>query len=111
MIANRTIDAAQTARERHENPVDYFKSRGYLQDVTDEAALRAAFERGVITAYIGYDPSAPSLHVGNLLGIMMLASLQRFGHRPIALAGGGTAMVGDPSGKTATRAVLSVEAI
>ncbi len=111
MTASQPVDAAQAARERHDNPIDYFKSRGYLQDVTDETALRAAFDKGVVTAYIGYDPTAPSLHVGNLLGIMMLASLQRFGHRPIALAGGGTTMVGDPSGKTSTRTVLAVETI
>ena len=104
-------DAALAAAARGQNPVDYLRSRGYLQDVTDETALRDAFENGAVTAYIGFDPTAASLHVGHLLGIMMLASLQRFGHRPIALAGGGTAMVGDPTGKTSTRAVLSVDAI
>jgi tyrosyl-tRNA synthetase len=91
--------------------LDYLQSRGYLQDVTDADALRAAFEKGVVTAYVGFDPTAPSLHVGHLLGIMMLATLQRFGHRPIALGGGGTALVGDPTGKTATRAVLTPEEI
>jgi tyrosyl-tRNA synthetase len=111
MNTTRTHDAALAARERGDNPIDYLRSRGYVQDVTDETALRVAFESGVVTVYIGYDPTAPSLHVGHLLGIMMLASLQRFGHRPIALAGGGTTMVGDPSGKTATRAVLAVETI
>jgi tyrosyl-tRNA synthetase len=106
-----TIDAAIAARAQGRNPVDYFKERGYVHDITDETALRAAFDRGPVTAYIGFDPTASSLHVGHLLGIMMLASLQRFGHRPIALGGGGTAMVGDPTGKTATRAVLSEESI
>ena len=105
------IDAAQIAHSRGLNPVDYLRERGYVQDITDETALRAAFDRGVLTAYIGFDPTAPSLHVGHLLGIMMLASLQRFGHRPIALAGGGTTMVGDPSGKTSARAVLEVDTI
>jgi tyrosyl-tRNA synthetase len=104
-------DAAQIARDAGLNPVDYLRSRGYVYDVTDETALRAAFERGVVTTYVGFDPTAPSLHVGHLLGIMMLATLQRFGHRPIALGGGGTALVGDPSGKTSTRALLTEDEI
>jgi tyrosyl-tRNA synthetase len=111
MSATLTQDAAQIARDAGRNPVDYLRARGYVYDVTDEPELRAAFERGVVTAYVGFDPTAPSLHVGHLLGIMMLASLQRFGHRPIALGGGGTALVGDPSGKTSTRALLTEEEI
>jgi tyrosyl-tRNA synthetase len=78
-----------------------------VQDVSDADGLRQAFAAGVVTAYVGFDPTAPSLHVGHMLGMMMLASLQRFGHRPIALGGGGTALVGDPSGKTSTRALVS----
>jgi tyrosyl-tRNA synthetase len=103
--------APEIARAAGINPVDYLQARGYLHDVTDGEALREAFDRGMVTAYVGFDPTATSLHVGHLLGIMMLATLQRFGHRPIALGGGGTAMVGDPTGKTATRAVLSEETI
>jgi tyrosyl-tRNA synthetase len=106
-----TQDAAQIARDAGFNPIDYLRSRGYVYDVTDETALRSAFDRGGVTAYVGFDPTAPSLHVGHLLGIMMLASLQRFGHRPIALGGGGTALVGDPSGKTSTRALQTEEEI
>ncbi|HEU0115260.1 MAG TPA: tyrosine--tRNA ligase [Thermomicrobiales bacterium] len=98
-------------RELGKNPLDYLRRRGYVQDVSDPDGLRAAFAAGPVTAYIGFDPTAPSLHVGNLLGIMMLATLQRFGHRPIALAGGGTALVGDPSGKTSARALISETAI
>ena len=104
-------DAALAAHAAGMNPVDYLWSRGYVQDVSDEVGLRKALENGSISAYIGFDPTAKSLHVGHLLGVMMLASLQRFGHRPIALAGGGTTMVGDPTGKTATRAVLGVAEI
>ncbi len=111
MSATLTQDAAQIARDAGLNPVDYLRSRGYVYDTTDETELRAAFDRGVVTAYVGFDPTAPSLHVGHLLGIMMLASLQRFGHRPIALGGGGTALVGDPTGKTSTRAQQSEEDI
>ncbi|HEY7035665.1 MAG TPA: tyrosine--tRNA ligase [Thermomicrobiales bacterium] len=111
MSATMTQDAAQIARDAGFNPIDYLRSRGYVYDVTDETALRSAFDRGGVTAYVGFDPTAPSLHVGHLLGIMMLASLQRFGHRPIALGGGGTALVGDPSGKTSTRALQTEEEI
>ncbi|MDP9370119.1 MAG: tyrosine--tRNA ligase [Chloroflexota bacterium] len=105
------LNAVDLARAAGLGPVEYLRSRGYVHDVTDQAGLRAAFAAGSVTAYIGFDPSAPSLHVGNLLGIMVLASLQRFGHRPIALGGGGTALVGDPSGKTSARDLISPDAI
>ncbi|HEV2107272.1 MAG TPA: tyrosine--tRNA ligase [Thermomicrobiales bacterium] len=106
-----TTDAIQLARAAGVNPLEYLRSRGYVHDISDEEGLRAAFEAGPVTAYIGFDPSATSLHVGNLLGIMMLGVLQRFGHRPIALGGGGTALVGDPSGKTSARMLISPEDI
>src|SRR5437773_11506849 len=64
-----------------------------------------------VTAYIGFDPTAASLHVGSLLTVMGLARLQRFGHRPIAIVGGGTGMIGDPSGKSQERVLLSPEQI
>jgi len=95
------------ARAAGHNPLDYLQTRGYVQDVSDADGLRAALAAGPVTAYIGFDPSAASLHVGNLVGIMLLATLQRFGHRPIALGGGGTALVGDPSGKTSARTLIS----
>ena len=104
-------DAIAEARAAELGPLDYLQQRGYVQDVSDPEGLRRAFAEGLITAYVGFDPTAPSLHVGHMLGMMMLASLQRFGHRPIALGGGGTALVGDPSGKTATRAIVSEEEI
>jgi len=106
--APTALDEAHTAGQ---NPLDYLRARGYVQDVSDEAGLREAFDAGAVTAYVGFDPTAPSLHAGHLLGIMMLAVLQRFGHRPIALGGGGTALVGDPSGKTSTRAFVSEQDI
>jgi tyrosyl-tRNA synthetase len=77
-----------------------------VQDVTDEDGLRRTFTEGVVTAYIGFDPTGVSLHAGNMVSIMMLANLQRLGHRPIALAGGGTAMVGDPTGRTSAREII-----
>jgi tyrosyl-tRNA synthetase len=104
-------NAIAEARARGLGPFEYLQSRGYVQDVSDPDGLRQAFADGVVTAYVGFDPTAPSLHAGHMLGMMMLASLQRFGHRPIALGGGGTALVGDPTGKTSTRAIISEEEI
>ncbi|MGB2931063.1 MAG: tyrosine--tRNA ligase [Methyloceanibacter sp.] len=83
------------------------KSRGYVHQVTDEAALDKLAKTDRITGYIGFDCTAPSLHVGNLLGIMMLRKLQQAGHRPIVLIGGGTTKVGDPSGKDEARKLLN----
>lgn len=80
-----------------------------LYDATDGAKEMLAKDR--VTCYIGFDPTASSLHVGSLLPIMALARLQRFGHSPIALVGGGTGMIGDPSGKSQERTLLSIEEI
>jgi tyrosyl-tRNA synthetase len=92
------------------NVLDVLMERGFVEQVSDEAGLRAALEQP-ITCYIGYDPSASSLHVGSLLTIMALAHMQRAGHRPIALVGGGTGMIGDPSGRTEMRQMLTPELI
>ncbi|MBC8049490.1 MAG: tyrosine--tRNA ligase [Chitinophagales bacterium] len=81
--------------------------RGYIHQVTDAAALDATAAKGPITAYIGFDCTAPSLHVGNLIGIMMLRRLQQTGHKPIVLLGGGTTKIGDPSGKDESRKMLT----
>ena len=86
-----------------------FEWRGMLYDATDGA--RETLAREPVTAYIGFDPTASSLHVGSLLPIMALARLQRLGHSPIALVGGGTGMIGDPSGKSQERTLLSIEDI
>jgi tyrosyl-tRNA synthetase len=83
------------------------KARGYIHQVTDEAGLDTLTRSGRITGYIGFDCTAPSLHVGNLLGIMMLRKLQQAGHTPIVLIGGGTTKVGDPSGKDEARKLLT----
>ena len=107
MSATSVVSAPEIDRARGGNPLDYLRRRGYVQDVSDEAGLRAAFADGTVTAYVGFDPTAPSLHVGHMLGIMMLATLQRFGHRPVALGGGGTALVGDPTGRTSARDIVS----
>ena len=81
--------------------------RGYVHQCTDLEALDARAEAGAIVAYIGFDCTAPSLHVGSLLPIMTLRALQRAGHKPIVLMGGGTTKVGDPSGRDETRTILS----
>ncbi|MFH1086161.1 MAG: tyrosine--tRNA ligase, partial [Chloroflexota bacterium] len=92
------------------NAYDVLKERGFVEQVSDEAGLRQALEQP-LTCYIGYDPTATSLHVGNLLTIMALAHMQREGHRPIVIVGGGTGMIGDPSGKTEMRQLLTPEQI
>src|SRR6478736_2053843 len=81
--------------------------RGYIHQVTDAEALDALASKEVVSAYIGFDATAPSLHVGSLVQIMMLRRLQQAGHRPIVLMGGGTTKVGDPSGKDESRKLLS----
>jgi tyrosyl-tRNA synthetase len=81
--------------------------RGFVHQITDVEALDAAAAKGPITAYIGFDATAPSLHVGSLIQIMMLRWLQKTGHRPLVLMGGGTTKVGDPSGKDQSRQLLS----
>jgi tyrosyl-tRNA synthetase len=85
--------------------------RGFVQDCTDPQGLEAELRQGVVTAYVGYDCTADSLHVGSLVSIMLLRLFQRCGHRPIVLMGGGTTKVGDPSGKDEQRQLLSEEQI
>jgi len=103
------LGAPELARQQGMNPVDYLRQRGFVHDISDEEGLRKAFDTGTVTYYIGFDPTGPSLHAGHMVSIMLLASLQRMGHRPIALGGGGTAMVGDPTGKTSSREVIRME--
>jgi tyrosyl-tRNA synthetase len=91
--------------------LEELKVRGFVALVSNDAGLAERLRRGPITLYCGFDPSNSSFTVGNLLGIMLLAHFQRAGHRPIVLMGGGTGMVGDPSGKTTQRPLLSVEEI
>ena len=86
-------------------------ARGFVHQMTDEAALDAALEAGPIGGYIGFDCTADSLHVGSLVQIMLLRLMQKHGHRPVALMGGGTTRIGDPSGKDETRQMLDDAAI
>ena len=93
------------------NVYDVLKERGFIQQVTDEDEIRAILGSEKVTGYIGFDPTADSLHAGSLMPIMAMKHLQRHGHHPIAVIGGGTAMVGDPSGKTEMRKMLLQETI
>src|SRR2546422_9202458 len=85
--------------------------RGFVQQATPGLAAHFAKGGGPVTAYCGFDPTAPSLQLGNLMPLMLLANLQRAGHRPIVLMGGGTGLIGDPSGKSSERPLLSQEQI
>ncbi|MDX3883326.1 MAG: tyrosine--tRNA ligase [Sphingomonas sp.] len=86
-------------------------SRGYIHQLTDAAGLDALAARQIVPGYIGFDPTAPSLHVGHLVSIMMLRQLQRAGHKPIVVMGGGTGKIGDPSFKDEARSLLTTETI
>lgn len=90
---------------------DTLKERGFVSQCSSEEGLRRLLDTERVTFYIGFDPTARSLHIGNLLQLMFMAHLQRAGHRPIALVGGGTTRIGDPSGKTEMRKILPVETI
>ena len=93
------------------NAMDILRERGFIKQVTFEDDLYKAFDQGMVTFYTGFDPTADSLHIGHYIPIMAMAHLQRAGHKPIALMGGGTGMIGDPSGKSDLRKVLTVEDI
>lgn len=90
---------------------DTLVERGFLKQLTHEEEIKELLEKEKITFYIGFDPTADSLHVGHFIAMMMMSHMQKAGHRPIALVGGGTAMVGDPSGKTDMRKMLTKEDI
>ncbi|EIW17664.1 MULTISPECIES: tyrosine--tRNA ligase [Pelosinus] len=91
--------------------LDILKERGFIQQLTHEDEIIELFEKEKITFYIGFDPTADSLHVGHFLGMMVMAHMQKAGHRPVCLIGGGTTMVGDPSGKTDMRKMMTQEDI
>ncbi len=93
------------------NVYDTLATRGFIRQVTHPEVLRDRLAQGPVSFYIGFDPTANSFHVGNLLPIMAMLHMQRAGHRPIVILGDGTAMVGDPSGKTEVRQMLSPETI
>ena len=91
--------------------MDVFEERGFIEKTTHDEELKDYLRENAVTCYIGFDPTASSLHVGSLVPIMALAHMQNHGHRPIALVGGGTGLVGDPSGKTEMRKLLTSEMV
>ena len=91
--------------------LEILEARGFVKQTTHEDEIREALAAGPVTFYIGFDPTADSLHVGSLVQIMAMATLQRAGHKAVALVGGGTARVGDPSGKTELRQMMTSETI
>ncbi len=93
------------------NAYEVLKERGFIEQMTHEDEIKALFEKGGVTFYIGIDPTADSLHVGHFLTVMAMAHMQRCGNRPICLMGGGTGMIGDPSGKADMRKMMTVETI
>jgi len=93
------------------NVYDILLERGYIKQITHEDEVRELLGKEKVTFYIGFDPTADSLHIGHFLQMMVMSYMQKAGHRPIALLGGGTAMIGDPTGKTDMRKMLSQEQI
>ena len=93
------------------NAFEVLRQRGYFEWCTNEERLAQVMNEEMVTAYVGFDPTADSLHVGHLIPLMALGWLQRLGHRPIALAGGGTGLIGDPSGKSKERNLITLEAV
>ena len=90
---------------------DELVARGLIAQVTDEKEIREMVNEGKAVFYIGFDPTADSLHVGHFMALCLMKRLQMAGNRPIALIGGGTAMIGDPSGKTDMRKMMTTETI
>ncbi|MEY4998833.1 MAG: hypothetical protein RIS00_877, partial [Pseudomonadota bacterium] len=87
------------------------EARGYIHQLTDAGTLDALAGKEIIPGYVGFDATAPSLHVGNLVSIMLLRRLQQAGHKPVVVMGGGTTRIGDPTGKDEVRKMLTDEAI
>lgn len=93
------------------NVFDTLNERGYIKQLTHEEEIKELLAKEKVTFYIGFDPTADSLHVGHFIAMMFMSHMQRHGHRPIALIGGGTAMIGDPSGRTDMRQMMTTETI
>jgi tyrosyl-tRNA synthetase len=110
-MGSTTIDAPLATLREVTHVIDILRERGFIQDITDEAGLRDLLEVERVTFYVGFDPTASSLHIGNLVGLMAMAWLQRAGHRPIAVAGGGTGRIGDPSGRDDERELLDEQSL
>ncbi len=95
----------------HENVFDVLKERGFIEQTTDEEAIRELLGKEKIKFYIGFDPTADCLHVGHFMQVITMMYMQKYGHTPVVLVGGGTGMVGDPSGRTDMRQMMTTETI
>ena len=95
----------------HTNVFDVLKERGFIEQTTDEAAIRKMLGEEKIRFYIGFDPTADCLHVGHFMQVIIMMYMQKYGHTPVVLTGGGTAMIGDPSGRSDMRSMMTVETI
>ena len=96
---------------KHGNVFDVLKERGFIRQTTHEEEIRTLLEKEKITFYIGFDPTADSLHVGHFMQIIIMMYMQKYGHTPLVLIGGGTGMVGDPSGRTDMRKLMTKETV
>ncbi|MBQ3122734.1 MAG: tyrosine--tRNA ligase [Firmicutes bacterium] len=96
---------------KHENVFDVLKERGFIEQCTDEEAIRELLGKEKVKFYIGFDPTADCLHVGHFMQVIIMMYMQKYGHTPVVLIGGGTGMVGDPSGRTDMRQVMTVDTI
>ena len=93
------------------NVIEILRERGYIEQITDEEEVKKLLDKESVAFYIGFDPTADSLHVGHFVSMMVASQMQKAGHKPIILIGGGTATIGDPSGKTDMRRMMSREEI
>ena len=94
-----------------DNVFDVLKERGFIEQTTDEEKIRKLLSEEKIKFYIGFDPTADCLHVGHFMQVIIMMYMQKYGHTPVVLLGGGTGMVGDPSGRTDMRKLMGVETI
>lgn len=102
---------AELQREEGRNVFDVLRERGLIKQATHEAEIRELLEKEQVTFYIGFDPTADSLHVGHFMQIIVMMYMQKYGHRPLVLIGGGTGMVGDPSGRSDMRILMTKETV
>ncbi|MCH9681585.1 MAG: tyrosine--tRNA ligase [Deltaproteobacteria bacterium] len=105
------MDDVEALKHPRSRALQALVERGFVEQVSDAAAIDTALAEGMVTFYIGFDPTAASLHVGNLVCIMAMRILQQHGHRPVVLLGGGTARIGDPSGRNETRKILDDDTV
>ena len=96
---------------KFDNVYDVLKERGFIEQSTDEEKVRELLQNEKVKFYIGFDPTADCLHVGHFMQVIIMMYMQKFGHTPVVLIGGGTGMVGDPSGRTDMRQVMDIETI